>query len=322
MKPEEIAVLMQEQGISQSELSRLTGISRPQINRIVSGKVAKIRSETAEKLAKALRADDIPDQFAAFEDYTCSLLGKLESKSFAGLGLHGIGKQPLEAIYVAQPARSHPLAGDGCNSLSEAASVGRETFAESADSVALVTELLSGSTRSLVLGCPGAGKSTLLEYLAVLAAKKNRAAIEVPLLVRLPEFALAMEKSSQLEIVDWVCANLRSGGWADAADALQLLLNEQSPNQPQSKGISFLFLLDGLDEVPSDGGIRQKVVTAVGRFAKRYPSNRIVVTSRLVGFDGGPWNDLRFSAFRIVENGPKEIRDTIERWAKLSLIHI
>ena len=79
MKPEEIAVLMQEQGISQSELSRLTGISRPQINRIVSGKVAKIRSETAEKLAKALRADDIPDQFAAFEEYTCSLLGKLES---------------------------------------------------------------------------------------------------------------------------------------------------------------------------------------------------------------------------------------------------
>lgn len=49
-----IQEILIEKGISYTELSKLTGISKTHISRIINGKTTRVRTTTINKLAKAL----------------------------------------------------------------------------------------------------------------------------------------------------------------------------------------------------------------------------------------------------------------------------
>ena len=69
-----IAEEMKRQGVSQGELSRMTGIPQPTIFRIVSGETENPRASTLHKLASALGMNTLAQSFSALTDETAHLV--------------------------------------------------------------------------------------------------------------------------------------------------------------------------------------------------------------------------------------------------------
>ncbi|RLI84279.1 MAG: hypothetical protein DRP01_08220, partial [Archaeoglobales archaeon] len=112
--------------------------------------------------------------------------------------------------------------------------------------------------RCIVLGDPGLGKTTLLRMLAYL----NRDLALIPIYVRISEYS---EKRNGL--FEYIKSQ-RFGKLYEWA----------------LKGGKALVLLDGLDEV-IDTAVRMRVAEDVRDFVSTFPSNRFVITSRIVGYE-------------------------------------
>jgi predicted NACHT family NTPase len=73
------------------------------------------------------------------------------------------------------------------------------------------------------------------------------------------------------------------------------------------------LLFDGLDEV-FDPALRKQVAMAIYRFADEYPSARVLVTSRIVGYQHQTWRDEGFRHFMLQELEDPQIGDFLVRW--------
>ena len=159
--------------------------------------------------------------------------------------------------------------------------------------------------RLVVLGDPGSGKSMLLQYLLLNWAESNTSspsAAPLPLLIELREFARARHDKS----VDSFLGFLNQGAgvpWHLDESELQRWLK----NQPT------LVLFDGLDEV-FDPDLRREISTAIHRFADEYRQARIVVTSRVIGFQHQAWRDQGFRHVMLQELDDAQIDDFLNRW--------
>src|ERR1044071_1905473 len=74
-----------------------------------------------------------------------------------------------------------------------------------------------------------------------------------------------------------------------------------------------LVLFDGLDEV-FDPGLRREISTAIHRFADEHPRARVLVTSRIIGYQHQTWRDEGFRHFMLQELDEPEIADFLARW--------
>ena len=145
----------------------------------------------------------------------------------------------------------------------------------------------------VILGDPGSGKSTLLKYLALqithLRNSEDLFANTVPLYVRISDYA------------DYFKQNKKS---------LYEFITEHYDKQYQhifKESFEFsnlLLLIDGLDEI-TDTPLRIKVTEQVMDIIARYPFNRYVVTSRIVGYQesklGGDFKHFKLMPFRLEE---------------------
>ena len=148
-----------------------------------------------------------------------------------------------------------------------------------------------GTQRHLVvLGAPGAGKSTLVRWLALSAAAgrvacRQRLGVDerlVPLLVPVGRLSELRESLG------------RAGTAPSVVDAMAHYFHERNAIEEIPAGTAFLrqrleageclVLLDGLDEVPT--ARRHEVARWIESFSATYRGNRVVVTSREVGFVG------------------------------------
>lgn len=107
------------QGITQSELAMVSGISRVQISRILSGRHNRVRQSTLEGLARALRVD--PVELSA--GGVLQAFRKFVSKEHAFLDFRGIGnphmqRQRIEDVFVDllvyEEVRKVEETNDGC----------------------------------------------------------------------------------------------------------------------------------------------------------------------------------------------------------------
>jgi HEAT repeat protein len=142
----------------------------------------------------------------------------------------------------------------------------------------------------VVLGAPGAGKSTLLRWLALSAAAgrvacRQRLGVDDRLLPLLVPVGRLWELRESLG---------KGGPAPSVVDAMAHYFHERNAIEDIPAGAAFLrqrldggeclVLLDGLDEVPT--ARRQEVARWIESFAAAYRGNRVVVTSREVGFVG------------------------------------
>jgi len=318
MQNENFGMIVREiaakQGISQVELAERSKVSRVQINRIFGGSTGNVRPETRQKIATALGLNESSlSGMDVLQRYRQKMRERHVVKSLAGLGFAEFQRQPLNTFYV-PPAgidasrAKHIQDGDLDVCLSEPR--------ENKEYVPAI-DLIKSHRRVVILGVPGAGKTTLVQFLATGIATDGLDAMDLPIVVRLPEFALAMTEQPDLTILDWVVSQAESMECLDIVEPLERQLR-------QAHG-TVLTLFDGLDEVPGtdaaetggkrSGSLRSKLIEAIKAFVRRFPNQRYVITSRLSGFDESPWTELDFRKIELQEYGDDQIREAITNWS-------
>jgi len=148
----------------------------------------------------------------------------------------------------------------------------------------------------IVRGDPGSGKTTLLRYLAVTCARSlrgNRRDNDSPRLVR----KRLMWSIKPFPIL--VCLSRHSNvtNWDEARTLIDTFLEEMPPQlrrkcpkdffEKRLENGNCLVLLDAFDELGTPQA-RSAMARHIGGFLEVYgdPSNRMVVTTRVVGYEG------------------------------------
>jgi len=158
----------------------------------------------------------------------------------------------------------------------------------------------------LILGQPGAGKSTLLRQLAERAYDAPHAIgldrPHLPLL--LPLRALTHAEGALEERLNQALQN-------------ELRLTRPLPDGfldawPQRLDTPWLFLLDGLDEVPADRYLSLK--QWIGDLLARPEVARVIITSRSSAYAEKEWESSRLSVYEIQPFTPDQTAELAHRW--------
>ncbi|MGW7202315.1 NACHT domain-containing protein [Streptomyces sp. NPDC054837] len=159
----------------------------------------------------------------------------------------------------------------------------------------------------VVLGDPGAGKSTLVRYaaLALAGGPADRPLADlagrVPLVVELRQYAEEQWRHSSFE--DFL---------AHLHEAYTLSVPRPVQEELLTNGRA-LVVFDGLDEL-FDPTVRARTSQRIAAFAARYPSARIVVTSRVIGYQRGILEAAGFAHFMLQDLDEGRIRAFIRSW--------
>lgn len=164
---------------------------------------------------------------------------------------------------------------------------------------------IKSTPRSVILGSPGAGKSTLLHWL-ILEALHSRVSGELersqhplPIFLRLTHVAQALRQDPSLTLEHY----LRHWHLTDYQSLIQTAL---------AYGRVWL-LLDGLDEIV-DRYTRWQIGNTIETFTAQFPSvERIIVTSRIVGYRTAQLGDA-FRHFTLQPFGLPEITRFVHKW--------
>jgi hypothetical protein len=174
-----------------------------------------------------------------------------------------------------------------------------------------VLSVLSRERTQVFLGGPGSGKSTLVQYAMLRvcglpageanAVPRHLTGEPVPFLVELRTYVLAKHPDFVSHLVsrsrDFYGAELAPGSITTALAG-------------DGKAIVFF---DGLDEV-FDPDERRRVIDQFQAFARRYPGCRIVVTSRIAGYDRTSLGLAGFAHYTVMPLTVAHIRNFADRW--------
>jgi hypothetical protein len=141
-------------------------------------------------------------------------------------------------------------------------------------------DILARETKQVILGGPGSGKSTLLLYALLRLCRPDGSAELPPNLDRRPvPFLINLRDYVITEATDFTHYISHTAGSLYGADLGVDLLTRLF-----DEADSALVMFDGLDEI-FDREERARVINHFTTFARRHPSLKLVVTSRIVGYD-------------------------------------
>jgi len=262
-----------------------------------------------------------PDLDALRQDYLAHLRRACRHLDFKGIPQveRVAALLPLEGVYVGLLARRELPEGEtwarvAGRTLDEAmlaevvTGEGLERRAGTAEPVP-VERLLGENQGLVVLGDPGAGKSTLLKVLA-LACAEGRAeerlglpGAPLPILLPLAAYAAALRERERC-LEDFMPDYFRLRGISQ--DLSPLFADALARGQA-------LVLLDGLDEVLEG---RAFVADRVEEFFREHApaGNRLVVTSRIVGYREAPLRAEGLATVTLVDFRRQQIEQFAHNW--------
>ncbi len=166
--------------------------------------------------------------------------------------------------------------------------------------------------RAVVLGDPGGGKTTLtrkIAYnLATVGAPELTRGTEplVPVIVTLREFESAFQRKP-VSVIEYISDLLRT--------TYQVDLSVSSIEWLTLTGRLYV-IFDGLDEL-LDTTRRRAIADIVVAFGTAYPSVRILVTSRRVGYLEAPLPRNVYETVTLDAFGQQQVREYVTKWFSL-----
>ena len=174
-----------------------------------------------------------------------------------------------------------------------------------------INQALAENLNIVILGDPGSGKTTFLKHVTLAFAedRSERLGLDekrLPIFIRLYDYAAkrAENADDDLSFVDYFAQF--------ANDHLQLKLSPGFFADALESG-ECCVCLDGLDELGAVG-LRRELAGAVDALVSRYPRNRYIVTSRLVGYEEAPLERREFVHQTIQPLNADDIKLFIEKW--------
>ena len=173
-----------------------------------------------------------------------------------------------------------------------------------------ILDVLGRERTQVILGGPGSGKSTLLQYSMLRACTpasdpaqvpRHLAGEPIPFLIELRNYVLQGDPDFLSHLVR------RSDDFYGAA------LDAGSLGRVLAEDGKALVFFDGLDEV-FDPDERRRVIDQFQVFARRYPACRIVVTSRIAGYDRTALGLAGFGHYTLMPLTLGHIRNFAGRW--------
>ncbi|ACK67069.1 putative signal transduction protein with Nacht domain [Rippkaea orientalis PCC 8801] len=161
----------------------------------------------------------------------------------------------------------------------------------------------------VILGDPGAGKSTLLKYLAIRWTELPRKALTtqpIPLLIELRDYLQNYQKNECQNFLEFID---KSSGWVGH-------LNQHSLDETLKRGDG-LVMLDGLDDV-FDLQQRRMIINQIHDLTQDYPKIKVIVTSRIIGYEPQWLRDANFNHFIIQDFDDNQIEEFSEKWHQLT----
>jgi formylglycine-generating enzyme required for sulfatase activity/energy-coupling factor transporter ATP-binding protein EcfA2 len=308
-----------EDDVSENDVSKMTGLMIPEFARPICFDPVRLRSynnrNRDNEVTQVIQMPPFtppPDLEQLRRDYVDHLQRVYRALDFKGIPqLETLSRELLlEEVYVPLVARPELPKGETWERRLAGRKMGKDELPDEAVTMmshveavpVRVEEALRDQTRIVIIGDPGSGKSTLLKHLALRLAAEGNAPL--PILVPLNAYADALSKGG---------ANLQQylpayfAEFARGMDNLSPLFDEAIQ---QGHAV---ILLDGLDEVQRD---RANLVQKVEAFAHEAigRGNKIVVTSRVVGYRDSPLNPKDWTLYTLLDFDRPAIEDFARKW--------
>ncbi|MFC8350736.1 NACHT domain-containing protein [Streptomyces sp. NPDC057280] len=325
---------------TQAVLAHRAGLGRTAVNQALSTTSMQVPSDTTvRKLAIALGLDAVPlltlRRAALAEGKSSDGNGGLDQRTYQAITEY---KQRLRQYYSTLPLdpltslavpetqapvrlpeafiapRLHadppPAQVDVSDLQEDTARMLARLSSQAADTDHDALEVLSDPRheRVVVLGDPGSGKSTLTRYLAVELARDGGAAGRlaalsecVPFVVELSAYRPDHEDRSTIE--RYLVRRHEVEGLGLHDDVLHVVLAQGHA----------VVIFDGLDEI-FHPELRTDMMQRIADFSSRWPSVRVIVTSRLVGYRRAVLDQAGFAHFTIADFNRAAIDEFLRRW--------
>lgn len=160
------------------------------------------------------------------------------------------------------------------------------------------------SNKIVILGNPGFGKSTLIKYMMCKIVENNKVE-KIPITIEIKKMT-----TQNLTIEEYIKNTLNE------EYNLKIEMSQLEKLILQNKVIIFF---DGLDEI-FDNKIRCEIKNKIEIFSKKHKDLRIIITSRIVGYNEIKFDENIFEIVEIQKFDEERLQDYVKKWFQCEIL--